>query len=98
MFTRENAQEIVNQLGGAGRLKAMVGVEYFIFSCEKQSVGFKFEGNPEMEYVNITLNYKDLYDMTFYYKDKVITELKDIYNDQLIDVFEDTTKLYLSLQ
>lgn len=98
-MSKQVAETIVQQMGGFGRLKCMVGADHFGTSGDNLS--FKFKGSKVANYIKITLNGMDLYDVEFgkiwgtnY---KIVKEIDGLYFDQLIPVFEDTTKLYLSL-
>jgi len=97
---------IINQLGGQGKLRAMVGVTSYVYdSTEGKNnwVMFDFKGNRKMKTCTITLNGLDLYDIKFTklnmktFDLKVVAEFKNIYCDQLKPIFEETTGLYLSL-
>lgn len=97
----EIAEIILQQLGGSRRLTAMIGAKYF--SAIKNGLSFRFSARAKngTNYVKIVLNSKDLYDVEFGSirgsSFKVKNEFNDIYADQLIEIFEDTTGLYLSL-
>lgn len=92
------AQIILNQLGGMKRLVIMTGAYNFVASSN--SVSFRIK-NRKVNYIKITLNGKDLYDVKFSrifnYKEKVVAELNDIYFDQLIPIFEQNTGMYLKM-
>lgn len=92
------AKTILEQLGGAGRLQVMTGAYNFV--AYPNGVSFKFK-NRKVNYVKITLNGMDLYDIEFLKltvnSQKKVAEFEDIYFDQLIDIFEDTTGMYLRL-
>lgn len=92
------AQTIATQLGGTSRLKMMVGAHNF--ATDGKNLVFKIK-NPKINYIKITLNGKDLYDLEFSkvgISYKVVKEYKDIYNDQLVELFEKTTGMYLSFE
>lgn len=95
---QEIARTILTQLGGQGRLVVMTGAYNFI--ALKNGVSFKIK-NRKVNYIKIELNGKDLYDMTFgkiYGGNfKILKEHNDIYNDQLIPIFEKETGMYLKL-
>lgn len=101
-----NAQLALSQLTNAAnptaRLKIMIGGKDFIKSDSEQWVAFKFP-NGKYNYCKIQLNGYDLYDMTFqkwvWSKGKLTKEvvINDLYYDQLKNVFEQETGLYLSL-
>lgn len=98
-MSKQVAEIIVQQLGGFGKLKCMVAANNFGTSGDNLS--FKFKGSKIANYIKITLNSLDLYDVEFGkiwgHNYKVIKEVNGVYNDQLIPIFENTTKLYLSL-
>jgi len=92
-------QETIRQLGGAGRLKMMVGAENFVGS--EKALSFKFTGSEKFSHVRISLNEFDAYGVEFMKirGTKILnTETLDmVYADQLVEVFESKTGLYLSL-
>ncbi len=110
----ENAADtILKQLGGQNRVQTMIGVKQFLSDNGGRTLILKFT-NPKRNkpnFVKITLNGKDLYDIEFgrtgKKKDKqlgislpsykVIKKTKDIYSDSLVDVFEKNTGLYLRM-
>lgn len=98
-MSKQVAEIIIQQMGGFGRLKCMVGADYFV--ANGNDVSFKFKGSKVANYIKIKLNEMDLYDIEFGkiwgYNYKIVKEVNGVYNDQLISIFEDTTKLYLSL-
>lgn len=100
MDNREIAIMIIKQMGGMGRIKAMVGATNFIYG--DSNIKFHFKGNKEMNIVEIQLTDMDLYNMKFYkYKPKKVElidvkEIKGLYDDMLKPVFESETGLYLS--
>lgn len=94
-MTDEMRNEIVRQLGGFGRLRAMVGAK--IFKLEN-GISIKFKGSRKMDSLQIIYNYAlDSYDLTFYKGFNVVEKFSDVYCDNLISIFETTTGLYLSL-
>ncbi len=94
------AKTILEQMGGAGKIRAMVGVKTFIASND--GVSFQFKGSRKMNYVKITLDPSDTYTMTLYkfmpkkMELKKIVEFDGLFWDQLKPVFERETGLYLS--
>lgn len=67
-YTREKQIEIANtilqQMGGFGRLKAMVGIHNH---CAKDAgLQFSFKGSRKMNKVVVDLNSMDTYDVKFY--------------------------------
>jgi hypothetical protein len=100
-YTQENAIETFKQLGGTGRLKAMIGAQHFTYSTEDSYACFKFKLSKAFNYVQVKLNSMDTYDVTFMkiwgIDIKKTETIEGIYSDQLIDLFESKTGLYLSL-
>lgn len=93
---------IIQQLAKhTGRLGVMIGAKDFV--AVENGVRFRFTAKNKISanLCTITLNGKDLYDIKFErmhgYKISTKKELNDIYNDQLTELFEKTTGLYLSL-
>lgn len=96
----EIANEIIRQMGGAGRLNVMTGAKNFVAS--ENSVHFRIGRNSKgVNVVRITLNAMDTYDVEYGrihgLKYTVKAESKGIYNDMLKDDFERETGMYLSL-
>ena len=94
------AQIIAEQLGGTGRLKMMTGA--YNFGTSGNNLTFRIKNSFKVNYVRITLNGKDLYDLQFGRvsgtKFTIVKEYSDIYNDQLIELFEQTTGMYLRFE
>jgi len=93
------AETIASQMGGTGRLKLFIGA-YDFFSCDDgQALCFKFKGSQKANYIKITLNPMDTYDIQFKkIKDleaDLVGELNGIYCDQLVEIFEEQTGLFL---
>jgi len=97
------ANEIIKQLGGIQRLYAMIGAHNFIRSDKERYMAFKFkQKTPEkINYVKITLNSMDTYDIEFGWirglNYTVRTSLSGIYGDTLRQTVADTIKLNLAL-
>jgi len=95
------ANEIVRQLGGSGRLGAMIAASQYVYT--DNSLQFKFKGSKKSNMIKITLNSMDLYDVEFIkyspskYTCKTVKAENGIYNDMLKDRIEQFTGLYLSL-
>ena len=93
----EVAETIIKQLGGIGKLKAFTGANSF--GTNGKNVTFRIK-NRKVNAITINLNGKDLYDIKFFRirgaDMKLIKEYNDIYNDQLIPIFEENTGMYLS--
>jgi len=97
----EIARTIIAQMGGQGRLKAMIGATNFVST--NKGVMFSFKGSKIANKVDISLTPLDLYDVKFYKINMKnleksiipVDEIEGVYNDMLIEIFEKTTKLYL---
>lgn len=94
-------QTIIDQIGGIGRLQAMLGTKAVMYG--DNSVLFDFKGNRKMNKCRISyVAGLDLYNVEFFkYSPKKLTSSKvqdfaGIYADQLRSLFENTTGLYLS--
>ena len=96
-YNAEVAKTTIQQLGGANKLKAMIGAKNF--GADNNTVSFQFPRCNGFRAVRITLNVMDTYDIQFLGGNnfRVLKEFNGIYNDGLIDLFEDTTGLRLSL-
>ena len=95
----EIAQTILSQLGG-NRFAMMTGSKNFI--AGENSLSMKLSRNSSgANYLRITLTPMDVYKMEFISirgtSMKTKHEFDDIYNDQLVSVFESTTGLYTKL-
>ena len=93
------AKVILEQIGGIRKLVLMTGASNFV--ALKNGVSFKIK-NRKVNFVKIILNGNDLYDMYFGKiisgKVKWVSEKMDIYNDQLVDIFESETGMYLKFK
>lgn len=96
----EVAQTILNQMGG-NRVLAMLGVKRLVDLRNGIGIGWPNRQRSKGNYVEIVLNGRDLYDMTFYNLStrgkKKVKEFKDLYNDSLADTFEGQTGWYLRM-
>jgi hypothetical protein len=93
----EEYKTIMSQLGW-NKLSVMIGITNPSYGDGGKSLSFRWKArSPKCNYCKITLNHKDLYDMQFgYIRGLNFTNIKDfndVYNDQLLDVFEDYTGL-----
>jgi hypothetical protein len=93
------AQEILNQLGGGRKLSFMIGLKNAI--GKPNGLDLKFPKSPKkINYVKITLNEKDLYDLEFCTLHnsvlKTISVENDIYAEDLKRCFERNTAYYLT--
>ena len=94
------AREILNQLGG-NKFRVMTGAKNFMGFSEGlvMKIG---RNSSNSNYLKITLNSMDLYDMEFAKvsrmgEKKSVTEYSDVYNDMLTDVFTKHTGMYTKL-
>lgn len=100
-----NPQETLDQLTqsnencGVIRLTVMIGAKSFIAYDNWVSFRFQARAKNKSNYLRISLNEFDTYDLTFSRvygkKETVIKEYEGIYNDQLMGLFERETGLYL---
>lgn len=103
MTGKQIAEKTLEYLGGQEKIAAMVDGNYFSYNGKDGTLYFRFKGNRKMNAVEFALTPKDLYKVTFYkynpktYEHKTVEEYDDIYADQLKDLFERITGLYLSL-
>ena len=101
--TKEIANEIARQLGGFGKLKAMVNARDF--GCGESNgnpyLSFKFSMYPRANTCQIVLTVSDTYTVRFWKvttkKRELVSEHEQIYADMLIELFESETGLDLSL-
>jgi len=98
MDRMEIAKTILMQMGGTGRLNTMVGANNYI--SHGDGVSFRFKGSKHSNYLKVTLNVLDTYDMEFGKvwgtKYTVKKEYDGVFFDQLKELFEKTTGLYLT--
>ncbi len=94
------ADIILSQLGGTGRLSAMIGAKHFFSDDDGNTLVFKFKGSKVANYVRITLTPADTYTVDFKkirgVEAKDVKVFEDVYADMLRDIFESTTGLYLT--
>jgi hypothetical protein len=110
-YAKEEATEILRQLGG-NRFSLMTGAKNFSCSSNEKGntkLSFKIGRNVKnINHVEIVLNGLDLYDIDFLnlrlvsrptveLKKKVISQHKNIYCEQLKEIFEASTGLHTSL-
>ncbi len=101
---------ILKQLGGAGKVGAMIGAKQFMtFGSKAESkhgrgmggLTFRFPNRKGPNMVRIVLNGRDLYDVEFMrvrgMNAKTTKKVTDVYATHLRKVFEKETGLYLSL-
>jgi len=95
----ETAKIILDQLGGQRKLVMFTGAYNFV--AIKNGVTFRIK-NRGVNFIQIVLNGKDLYDVTFskFFKLslKKVSEHNDVYFDELIPLFEKNTGMYLKFE
>jgi hypothetical protein len=100
----ETLQQLTLSNNPIGRLRTMIGADSFTKEGEESSwVAFKFKAKAKNKanYIKITLNPMDTYDLEFCnirgMKVNWLEPITNVYCDQLKEVFEIETGLYLSL-
>lgn len=95
--TQTVPQIILNQLGGR-RFMAMTGAACF---ADGNSLVVKFKGSLKANFMKVTLNENDLYDVEINLvrgsNVKQVEKVEDVYNDMLVEIFEKTTGLYTTI-
>ena len=98
------AGTILNQLGGTGKLYAMVGA--FDFLKISSGVCFKFRGSKKYNFVEIdydegtdlyTVSFEKINYRAFDAEKREVERIGSVMAEELVSVFEYTTGLYLIL-
>lgn len=91
---------IAQQMGGAGRIKAMLGGSVMAIS-KGLAIKWPSKERSKGNYAEVTLRPDDTYDMEFFNvsgaKKKSVKKYEMIYADGLISTFEKQTGMYLKL-
>jgi hypothetical protein len=90
------AKEILNQIGN----KALFMMGACNFIGDANGVIFKIKGSKKFNYIKITLNSMDLYDISFIklsIANRTTKDINSIYSDQLNDIISKETGLYLKI-
>lgn len=96
------AKEIANQIGN----KAFVMLGAYNLLADGDALSFRFKGSKTFNYLKISLNHRDLYDLHFakigkgeYGIPTVKSEktINDVYVDMLHEIIEQNTGLYTSI-
>jgi len=96
------ADVILEQLGGMRRLSMMVGARHFV--ALEHGVQFSIGSGAKsgINKVRVVLQPSDTYDVEFWKVRgttmKKISEWGDVYNNQLMDLFEKETGMYLTIK
>jgi len=97
----EVANTILAQMGGTGRLSAMLGASSFFGTEDTASFRFKARARNKSNMVKVRLDPSDTYTVEFWTvrggKATKRSAHSDIYADGLKTLFTDETGLYLSL-
>ena len=99
-FDMSVAKTILSQLGGY-KFAVMTGAKNCIDTGDGLSMKIG-RNKTSSNYLTITLNMMDLYDVRFSRVslkggERSVTEYNNIFNDQLVEVFEKHTGMYASL-
>ena len=94
------ATTILNHLGG-NKFRVMTGAKNFMDHGNALSMRIG-RNSSNSNYLKITLNDSDLYDVRFSKvtkmgEEKSVREFNDVYNDMLVEIFESHTGMYTSL-
>lgn len=94
------AQTIIEQLNGLGTLRLLVAANSFTYT--EDQLTFKFKGSRKVNTCTIKLMPSDTYLVTFsqfspkLLEYKTVESFNDVYCEDLVKIFEETTGLYLS--
>jgi len=100
------ANTILAHMGGAGRLKAMIGAKDFVGDTDSLAFKWSAKTKNDAKMVKVTLLPSDTYDMKFYKRAKKVAgyagwkstaEIIDLHAADLIPAFEQKTGLTLRL-
>jgi hypothetical protein len=94
------AKTILNHLGG-NKFRVMTGAKNFLDHGNALSMKIG-RNSSNSNYLKITLNSLDLYDVHFSKvtkmgEEKSVKEFDNVYNDSLVEIFESHTGMYTSL-
>jgi hypothetical protein len=94
------AETIASQMGGAGRLRMMLGARLAGYD-DALAIKWPNKQRSKGNYVKITLRADDTYDMEFMNVTmkaiKTVKTYSGVYNDQLVKIFEKQTGWYLTM-
>jgi hypothetical protein len=90
--------KIIFEQYGAGEFAIVTGAKNLKYLKDGGLIFEIGRNKKSVKWVETKLNGNDLYDVRFFNrKGEVLTEVKDIFNDQLKDIFQQNTYLYVSL-
>jgi len=93
-MTKEMKEEIVRQFGGFNRLRATIGASV---SELEDGIQMNFKGSNKANILQVRYDEgRDAYNMKFFKGFKEIDDMRCIYAEDLIPIFEEMTGLYLS--
>ncbi|QDT41035.1 hypothetical protein Pan241w_10940 [Gimesia alba] len=93
------AEIILGQIGGARRVRMMLGVKKFYKDDNGNTLVFDFKGSEKADRVRIAYNALDLYDVQFFTTERTLTKAGEFNNvacDELVGIFEDFTEMFLT--
>lgn len=102
-YTFPVAMTILEQMGGIRKLQAFTGAHSFVRGEVDVTFQWPMQARSKPNALKVTLTPADTYTLTFYRIAKgydppvVLSTFDDIYCDQLVEIFERETGLYLSL-
>ena len=94
------AKTILSQLGG-NKFRMMTGAKNFVDHGDALSMKIG-RNSSNSNYLKITLNMMDLYDVHFSKvskmgEEKSVKEYNNVFNDMLVEIFESHTGMYTKL-
>jgi hypothetical protein len=102
-MTNQVSQTILQQLGGR-KFAVMTGAKNFMSHGDENALSFRLSSTMtrnKCNYVKITLNANDLYDVMFgkifKFDMKGLSFRNDVYAENLVELFESETGLFTSL-
>ncbi len=91
--------EILRQLGGRGRVGALLGVTQFAGDSTSLRLKFKAQGKDGINCFKVTLTPDDTYTVEFFKVARINWhekgKVEDVYCDNLVETIETRTGLYL---
>lgn len=91
------AFEILHQIGGS-RIVPMIGAKMIVPQADSLTVHFRARAKDGIKVFAITLTPLDLYEVKFYTAyGTMVKEFNNVYYDQLKNLIQSTTGLYLTL-
>jgi len=88
---------IFEQLGGKDAVDFMIGLQNIIELEDGVQFDFETASDHDVYRCKIVLNGKDLYDLTFTNTQQISKTQNDVFAEDLMDFFENSTRLFLTL-